>query len=257
MDSGVKDKPRGGGDLANRFLAAFNAIDQELAELVDGEFKQTFKRQVLLASRRNLYVRKYAEDLLQYADLRNAIVHTRRADAVIAEPHEDVVLHIERISHQLRHFPIVADVMTLQPKSVTPGASVGEVLRMFRRHNVSRCPIVSNKGVEGLITAKCVVRWLEEVAEESVTQEGGGKISVEAAMSVSVGELLRYGSDNEYGVIRRTASVEEAIDQFQQGVAGGRYVQALLVTVDGGRTSPLVGIVTPSDLPRFFEAGVN
>lgn len=257
MDSGSKDRQRGGGDLANRFLAAFNTIDQELAELVGGEFKQTFKRQVAVASRRNLYVKKYAEDLLQYADLRNAIVHTRRANAVIAEPHEDVVLHIEQISKQLIHPPIVADVMTLQPKSVTRGASVGEVLQMFRKHNISRCPIVSNKGVEGLITAKCVVKWLEEVAEKSSTQQGGEKVSVEAAMSVSVGELLRYGNDNEYGIIRRTASVEEAIDQFQQGVPEGRYVQALLVTVDGTKGSPLVGIVTPSDLPRFFEAGVN
>lgn len=249
--------PSGGGELANRFLAAFNILDRELEAMADGEFRVTFKRQVYLASRKNAYVKKYAEDLLQYADLRNAIVHTRRANAVIAEPHEEVVLNIEHIARLISNPPIVADVMTLRPKSVERGASLGEVLQMFRKHNVSRCPIVSKGGVEGLITVKSIVKWLETVAEESLAQQSEEKVTVEAAMAVSVESLLGFSNDNEYEIVGRQMSVAEAVEIFQKGISAGRYVQALLVTTNGRRESPLVGIVTPSDLPRFVETEIR
>lgn len=239
--------------MANRFLAAFNIVDRELSDIADEEARVTFKRQVYLASRKNAYVKKYAEDLLQYADLRNAIVHTRKANAVIAEPHEEVVQTIELIARLIANPPIVADVMTLRPRSVERGASLGEVLKMFRERNVSRCPIVSREGVEGLITVKCIVKWLETVAEESLAQKSGEKVTVQAAMAVPVESLLGFSNDNEYEIVGRQMSVAEAVEIFQQGISAGRYVQALLVTVNGQRTSPLVGIVTPSDLPRFLE----
>lgn len=243
--------------MANRFLAAFNVIDRQLSAIAREESRVTFKRQVYLASRKNAYVKKYAEDLLQFADLRNAIVHTRKANAVIAEPHEEVVLTIERIARLVANPPIVADVMTPRPKSVGKDASLAEVLQIFRKYNVSRCPIVSGGGVEGLITVKCIVKWLEAVAEESLTQQSGEKVSVEAAMSVSVESLLGYSNDNDFLIVSRRMSVAEAVESFQMGLSAGRYVQALLVTVDGRRGSPLVGIVTPSDLPRFVESEIK
>lgn len=254
---GRRKQPVGGGELANRFLAAFNTIDRELANIAEGDFRQTFRQQVYLAARRNSYVRKYAEDLFQYADLRNAIVHTRRANSVIAEPHEDVVLEIEKIARLIANPPLVADVMTLRPRSVGREASVGEVLQLFRKYNISRCPIVSSRGVEGLITAKCIVKWLESVAEESLTQTEGEKVSVESAFAMSVGGLLGYSNDNEYAIVGRRMSAAEVAEKFQQGMADGRYVQALLVTVDGSARTPLVGIITPSDLPRLFEADMK
>ena len=247
-------KTRGGGELANQFLAAFNIVDHQLSALVGGQYRQSFKQQVALASRRNMYVKRYAEDLLQYADLRNVIVHTRRANAVIAEPHEEVVAELEHISKLLSNPPVIADVMTLRPRTVCKESSVGEVLRLFRRYDISRCPIVSNDGVLGLVTAKCIVKWLEAAAEENSLEEAGAKVSVESSLLVTVEALLTYSSDNEYEIVGRGVSVGEVAEIFQRGIAGGSYTQAVLVTVSGERKSPLVGIVTPSDLPRLFEA---
>lgn len=249
--------PSGGGELANRFLAAFNTIDRQLSDISGDDGRLTFKRQVYLASRKNVYVKKYAEDLLQFADLRNAIVHTRKANTVIAEPHEEVVQTIERIMRLITDPPIVADVMTLRPRCVERSASLGHVLQMFRKYDVSRCPVVSNGEIHGLITVKCIVKWLESVAEESLSQHGGEKVSVEEAMAVAVESLLGFSSDNEYRIVGRQASVADAVELFQQGISAGRYVQALLVTVNGKSTSPLVGIVTPSDLPRCVESEIK
>ena len=131
---------------------------------------------------------------------------------------------------------------------------MGEVLRLFRRYDISRCPIVSGGGVLGLVTAKCIVKWLEAVAEENSLEEAGAKVSVESSLLVAVEALLTYSSDNEYEIVGRGVSVGEVAEIFQRGIAEGSYTQAVLVTVSGERQSPLVGIVTPSDLPRLFEA---
>ena len=45
----------------------------------------------------------------------------------------------------------------------------------------------------------------------------------------------------------------KGIDDHREGVARGKYLQCILVTASGGAQSPLVGIIAPSDLPKFYE----
>ncbi len=55
-----------------------------------------------LAQRKQLMIRKYEDDLLQLAQLRNAIVHDRIAvDFVIAEPNDWTVKRIQLIEQEL------------------------------------------------------------------------------------------------------------------------------------------------------------
>lgn len=54
------------------------------------------------ASRRHSYFQSFFVDLKQYAKLRNALVHEKlRMRTFIAYPHEEVVLHIEKIARLL------------------------------------------------------------------------------------------------------------------------------------------------------------
>lgn len=52
----------------------------------------------------NSLVKRYSEDLLEFAELRNAIVHNKvELTHAIAEPHDSIVDKIETIQEELAH----------------------------------------------------------------------------------------------------------------------------------------------------------
>jgi hypothetical protein len=76
---------------SGRFLNASAPIEKHLRTIVDGERYVTFAALVDKASAGSAVVRRYRDDLREYGDLRNAIVHERSDGYPIAEPHANVV----------------------------------------------------------------------------------------------------------------------------------------------------------------------
>ncbi len=71
---------------SDQFLDAFSRIEKLLRRMVDGRRVDSFTFLVREAAKRSATVRRVEQDLLEYADLRNAIVHERGGGFVIAEP---------------------------------------------------------------------------------------------------------------------------------------------------------------------------
>ena len=59
----------------------------------------------------NVEVRKYEDDLIDYGRLRNAIVHQGNHKFIIAEPHDDIVENIERLSDLITEPPLAVDMV--------------------------------------------------------------------------------------------------------------------------------------------------
>lgn len=88
-------------DNATRFLDAFTAIEQALKQIT-GRSDVGFTTNVQLAISRHALIKYKKETLIEYAQLRNAIVHHRvNYTEVIAEPHLTVVEDIEEIARAL------------------------------------------------------------------------------------------------------------------------------------------------------------
>jgi hypothetical protein len=89
-------------ELAERFEVAFNQIHSVLKRLNPHDQNDAFMKLLSEASRRHSYFQSFFVDLKQYAKLRNALVHEKlRMRTYIACPHEEVVLHIEKIARLL------------------------------------------------------------------------------------------------------------------------------------------------------------
>jgi hypothetical protein len=61
----------------DRFEVAYNKIDALLRKKVGRERSSAFSSVVMEAAKKDATVRAYKDDLLEYGDLRNAIVHDR------------------------------------------------------------------------------------------------------------------------------------------------------------------------------------
>ena len=86
---------------SDRFIVAYNRIEKILAEKADSNDYSPFYRLIDKVKITNSVVRKYEDDLREFGDLRNAIVHSRTdVDYVIAEPHDEIVEHIELIEEK-------------------------------------------------------------------------------------------------------------------------------------------------------------
>ena len=86
----------------DRFEAAYNKIDALLRKKLRGDRCLPFFSVVREVAENDATVRPIKDDLLQYGDLRNAIVHDRgKAPKVLADPRDDVVTRIEEIWDRL------------------------------------------------------------------------------------------------------------------------------------------------------------
>ncbi|HDP75526.1 MAG TPA: CBS domain-containing protein [Bacteroidales bacterium] len=233
QNSGQVEKPN-----SEIFLETFTEIERSLKEICKNEFTANFSELLRKTRKINQVVSYYASDLKEFAQLRNAIVHTKRKDFIIAEPHPDVVQEVIHIRNLLQNPLLVKTVMKLNPYSVSPSASVKEVLTTFAEKGFMRCPIVDNGKIVGLLTAKTIARWLVN---------SSGIID-----STRVSQLLNYIDHDDYCIVSENIDIVSLIGLFNNSVQKGAYLQAALVTQNGKPDSLLVGIITPSDFPSII-----
>jgi len=226
-----------------RFIVAFNKIEKKLKEINGGASYITFFKSIDLATKENATVRKYEEDLREFADLRNAIVHHRTStEYVIAEPHLEVVELIERIEHLLSQ-PVTAGAMFARTVHTFEAEdSLAKVLRIVRGRNFLQFPIYLNGEFIGLITSAGIARWLVQTVDEKI-------ISREITM---MGDILKYERAGEnHRFIASNTSIYEAEEIFKRSVMEGSRLEALLITRNGKKEEKLTGIITPIDLIKI------
>ena len=83
---------------AQRFVNAYNAIDQTLRARHNIRRSLSFSDMIRRTVAVDYIVRKYEDVLIDYGRLRNAIIHKSNDKFLIAEPHEEVVAEFEKIA---------------------------------------------------------------------------------------------------------------------------------------------------------------
>ncbi|WP_253291319.1 hypothetical protein [Virgibacillus proomii] len=74
---------------SDRFLTSFNRIEKMLRDLLINKKDASFSKAVKILKNSNALIKEYSDDLLEFAELRNAIVHNKiDMTYAIAEPHD-------------------------------------------------------------------------------------------------------------------------------------------------------------------------
>lgn len=226
-----------------RFIIAFNKIEKALKEIIASKDYVTFFRSIELAKKKNATVRKYEDDLREFADLRNAIVHHRTStEYVIAEPHMEIVELIEQIEELLSR-PVTVGTMFARTVHVFDAEdSLAKVLRIVRGHTFTQWPVYENGVFSGLITGGGIARWLVETQDEKVISREITRMQ----------DILKHEKDGRnHRFIASATSVYEAEEIFKQSVMEGGGLEALLITQNGKKEEKLTGIITPIDLIKI------
>jgi len=229
---------------AERFLDAFARIERRVKRLAGARPTESFSAVLGQAARANSAVRRYQDDLREFAELRNALVHRRAGGDIIAEPHDRVTAEIEHIADLVTAPPPAMRLFARQVHTIDEGATLTEALAILRREGFAQLPVERDGRFVALLTADVLTRWMAASADGRLPDLD----------SVSVGEVCAYARDEEWDFLPRRATVFDAIDRFRQPERVGRRLYALLITEHGRPDEGLLGIITVADLPRALAA---
>ncbi|MGI6366855.1 MAG: CBS domain-containing protein [Anaerolineae bacterium] len=232
---------------ATRFILAFNRIERRLAELGGVDERRSFGEKLRAAARIEPAVAHIERPLREFAELRNALVHSDR-DLPLAEPRDAVVQEIERYQQLLHNPPRIGERYTRPVATVFQTDPVRLALRRMRHEGYTQLPVRDRAGsCVGLFTGESVARWLGALEEGA-----GGGVDLDGT---SVQEVLRLaGGDERHTFLSPGATLFEALAQFEQHQRQGHRLDAILITQDARPDQRLLGIITPRNLPEIVLA---
>ncbi|MGJ0914546.1 CBS domain-containing protein [Enterococcus avium] len=225
------------GERADIFLSTFNRIEKELKRQLGNPVNMSFSEAVRrLSKRRDNLIGDSENDLLQLAQLRNAIVHDQVADDfVIAEPNDWAVTRIKQIEESL-----------LRPEKVLPrfGKKVTgfernlplvEIMKIITEKRFSQFPVYDFGKFMGLITLRTIGFYF---AQASLS----GSVSLKGRIAEDL--LLGNGKRTNFKFVSADTKVSEVEKMFQTEA----ILEAILITKDGHSDGNLLGIIRPRDI---------
>lgn len=242
-ERGQETRPR---NRAVPFLAAFNEIEGFLRSALDAKKTDSFNLMVSKAEKQHIITTAQANDLKEFASLRNAISHGEYQDyRPIAEPLPETVADIEAIRDQLLNPALAIDVIGHQDViTFAPDEDVHEALDAIRDTGISQFPIYDGKQCIGVLTTNTIARWLADELgdDDSITNS-------------SIEHVLGFNERKDKAVfLPRTATATEVIAALTAPQRKQVLPRLAIITEHGHDNQQPLRVITPSNLPALFDA---
>lgn len=233
---------------ATPFLAAFNDIEQHLRSQLGAKNSDSFRWMVDKAARKHLLSEKHANELKEFAELRNAISHGRYTDDLrpIAEPLAETVEEIEKIRDILQNPPLALEVLGHHQEvhTFSPDDDIRDVLKVLRATTISQFPVYQEGRAVDLLTTNVIARWVAADLDDNDHLDAR-----------TVAEVLDYAESNDRAVfLPRDVTAQEALDAMliPDKVAG--LPRAALITEHGKDTQKPIRVIGGSDVIELRNA---
>jgi predicted transcriptional regulator len=224
---------------ARRFINAYNQIDHGLRTQYNLKRSMSFSDLIRQSVMVNHIVRKHEDELVDFGRLRNAIIHRSNDDFVIAEPHESVVLQIEKIAKLITTPPRALESITAESVlTVDYDVTIENVISLMAEHSFSNLPVYKNGTLIGIANGQKILERIGKVIRN--------KKDVSHFLSqTQVWEALDENSPyKQYEVMPASASIEKVLDLFFKN----RKLLAVLITKTGTMNEPPLGIITSTNV---------
>lgn len=232
-------------DRAERFIHLYNEIDEQLRVLLKERRPShdrylTFVNVVREVAKFNSRVRDRKDDLLEYADLRNALVHTAGRNGIryLAEPYPEVIDDFEQLVAAIVNPKRAAQIGSHNPRRFSPEDSLATALEYMRDAGHGQI-VVQGNGPTQLLSSRGVANWFGQHLGETMT----------AIDAVPLAEVLPHQPAGSFDVIGRETTIDEIRARFLDLVSpNGERLLALIVTHSGKPTEKAIGIITAWDV---------
>lgn len=224
---------------AERFITAYNNIDYSLRTIYDFKrsmsFSDVIRRSVVL----NSVVRKYEEDLIDFGRLRNAIIHQGNSKYIIAEPHDDIVEKIEKLSMLISEPPVAVDrVGNKEVITINHDMKIKLAMELISRTGYSNLPAYNGDTLIGVVNGKKLITVLGQKLSEGINIQ-------DFVENTTVGEIIEEMGDDYYFMLAdEKLTIDEAMNFFENN----RKLLIILITKDGKENSRPLRIISSADI---------
>lgn len=228
---------------SERFLLAFSRIEHHLRKITKSSKQDTFST---LLSRATSYatIRGFVDDLREFADLRNAIVHERGGGYVIAEPHQETVDRLEEIEQFISRPPTVESLGSMPVMTCSPSDPIGKAARAMLEGKFSQLPVYDHEKCIGLLTSETIARWIATKFQPDL----------DILEEARVEQVLCYGEeDSVHQFVSRKTPIADVVTLFDKTAHSGKSLDAVIITHSGKPDQRPLHILTVYDLPRLYR----
>jgi predicted transcriptional regulator len=230
---------------SENFLNSFNEIEHYLRKVTNEVKETSFYALIDKASLSNSAVKHFKDDLKEFADLRNAIIHERTDNHVIAEPNDRTVRELNNIALLLLQPPKVSSFFRNKVFKLFSKDPIAKAVEFMYVKSFSQVPIYEDKNFIGLLTSNTIARWLgASVRDDIFSLE-------ETSISMVLKEYTEDKDNCEF--LNRTATLFDVLKKFQEYETKGKRLDAILITANGKPDEELLGIITVWDLTSVYR----
>lgn len=229
---------------ADQFLNIFHDVEKYLKNNYNNGYYESFVRLVKEASHVEHVFRRYKDDLLAYADLRNAIVHNKRFNGhAIAEPHQEVINHFQKIWQEINQ-PLLASHFNRRVYYCKFDDPLQKALDLMHNHMISQIPILNHGRLVDVLNGNCIAHWLASENHPSVYETPIQQVLDKAEYS------------GNYDLVSESTSVYQIADIYRKSfrqTPANWYYDALIITPNGLPTEKMKGIIVLADIAEFLH----
>ena len=226
-------------DNANRFISAYNQIDQSIRTQYDLSKSISYTEAIRKCARMNAFVKKYEDKLIDYGRLRNAIVHSYNEDLVIAEPHPDVVEEYEKIAKTICTPPLAVDtVINRNVKTISYDTSVADVIEGIYKSGNSNWPVYKDGMLIGVANSRKLIKEIGKKIYEKRDLD-------EYVNNTIIGDAINeFGQDTYYTIANKNVTLDKILNLFSEN----RKLSLIIITETGSLLEQPIGIIAIGDI---------
>ncbi|MCQ2381775.1 MAG: hypothetical protein MJ054_00540 [Clostridia bacterium] len=224
--------------LGIRFLNAYNAIDKTLRVQYNYKTTISFSDLIRRCADLNSVIRRHENDLINFARLRNAIVHSSDNNKVIAEPHLEVVELMEKIASIITTPPLVVDVLHQRPVTIIDATrSLYDLIKETGITGHGMIPAYKGEQLVGIVRWRKLIEDLATILDTSDLDDFIRKTSIE-------NYLRMYPQSGHFTIVNKNITIEQVLTIFNNN----RKIAAILVTENGTAMERPIVFLTNADI---------
>lgn len=222
---------------AERFLDAYAQIEAKMTALCRETKYVPFSQLLSRLSSHNHVISNNQEELREYSELRNALVHMRGGNQeIIAEPCDSVTENIERISRLLMMDDSILNFACKPVKIVKKTDSIQHAYEVMEKMDTSKIPVYEDEQYVGLLTMGMIAKY-------ALNHQTDGNVK----------DALIHKENERVLFLSKNSNVQLAIKGFDKAVREGNSLLAILITEHGKTNELPLGIITYADFPSIMK----
>jgi predicted transcriptional regulator len=234
---------------ARKFIAIYNEIDNYMRRFQKVDNRVSHTQLIKDMGRQNKLFRNHCDDLISFAELRNAIVHNpKNRDAnPIAEPHDNIVKLYQDLLDKVTKPPLALNTVAIRANDIYKTSlenNALEVIQEMNKHTYTHVPVLEDDKIIGVFSENTVFSYFASNEEVLLDKD---------ALIKEFLDFIPFDKhESEYfEFVSKNTLLIDVEDIFREGLKDNKRIATVFITETGSEKEKLLGLITAWDLVGY------